>query len=287
MPRKLEESSEAEKNLVKAIIPAAGLGKRFHPLSLVLPKELLPVNRRPLIQWAIEEVLASNIRDIGIVIRKGKEVIKNYFELLVTLSDPEWKHVREKLEEARLQFIFQRKPLGLGNAIYEANSFINNSPFLMVIPDQIVISEIPAVRQLLDATREDSNAVWSTVVRIPQKEAKFFSGAREFVLKNQRGNIWDVAGFQTRLRQPGEDVFVGFGRTFFPAGSLRFFTNEFLNPATGEVDLLLSFEMLFREYRNYAVKLEGEPMDLGTWLGYERFSLTANRPILPEMGWVE
>jgi UTP--glucose-1-phosphate uridylyltransferase len=275
MQKKREEKIKAKSRSVKALIPAAGLGKRFHPLSLVLPKELFPMNRKPLIQWAVEEVLASHIRDIGIVIRKGKEIIKNYFEALRTSSDPAFQGIGKKLGKIGLHYIFQDKPLGLGNAIYEARGFLDDSPFLMVIPDQFMISQTPATLQLLEAAREDFAAVWSSVVRVSGQERAFFPGAREFALKHRNEKIWEVVGFQEGANDESRDIRVGFGRTFFPSGTLRFFHKDFLNPATGEVDLLLTFEALFKSYKNYALELDGTPVDLGTWAGYERFFWTA------------
>jgi len=277
MQKKPEEKRKAESRPIKALIPAAGLGKRFHPLSLVLPKELFPMNRKPLIQWAVEEVMASHIKHIGIVIRKGKEVIKSYFEALRTLSDPPFEDIGKALGKVKLHFIFQDKPLGLGNAIYEAQGFLDDSPFLMVIPDQFLISQIPATLQLLEAAREDFAGVWSSVVHVCGQERAFFPGAREFALKHRNEKIWELVGFQKEASDESRNILMGFGRTFFPSGTLRFFHKDFLNPATGEVDLLFTFEALFKSYKNYALELDGTPLDLGTWAGYEHFSPTATR----------
>jgi UTP--glucose-1-phosphate uridylyltransferase len=284
MRKKQKKSSKAESGSLKALIPAAGLGKRFHPLSLVLPKELLPVNRRPLIQWAVEEVIAAGIKDIGIVIRKGKEVIKSYFEVLRSLSDPTAYSTKKVLEEVKPHFVFQEKPLGLGNAIYEARSFLGDSPFFIVIPDQFVISEIPATVQLLDAARGNLEAVWSSVISVSEQEKAFFPGARQFVLKHRDEKVWEVAGLQKERNDEASHMLVGFGRTFFPSGTLEFFHEDFLNPVTGEVDLLLTFEALFKSYENYALELEGDPVDLGTWAGYEHFFMTATQMVSPLKG---
>jgi hypothetical protein len=76
-------------------------------------------------------------------------------------------------------------------------------------------------------------------------------------------------------------MLVGFGRTFFPSGSLKFFHEDFLNPATGEVDLLLTFEALFKRYKNYALELDGDAVDLGTWAGYEHFFKPGTHMVSP------
>lgn len=246
------------------------MGTRFQPLTLAVPKELLPVNRKPLIQWALEEALKAGIQEIGIVIRKGKEVIQDYFEALMSseLTDDS---LKVELSRANLHFIIQKEPLGLGDAMYEAASFIDDKPFVMIIPDQFVSSAVSATSQLLDAVVGNIEAVWSTLVSVPDDEMRFFPGARTLRLANQRGNCWKVTGIEARQGHANSSSFLGFGRTFFPPGAIEFFSSRFLNPATGEVDLLRSFIGLIKRYCNYAVLLEGEAMDFGTWPGYERF----------------
>lgn len=273
---KRTENAGEEKHLVKAIIPAAGVGTRLRPFTLSVPKELLPVNRKPMIQLAVEEALASGITEIGIVIRKGKEAIQLHFEALIASSSPLCETLKGKLSQADMQFIFQKDLLGLGNAIYQAGSYIDDSPFVMIIPDQFVHSRVPATRQLLDAASENFKAVWSSLVAVSANELQFFPGVRRFNLFSRVGNTWEVAGFQEDSGGADEKNFVGFGRTYFPAGVIDFFSERFLNPATGEVDLLLSFEALIKERQNYAVLLEGKAMDFGTWVGYENFSPDMN-----------
>ena len=264
----------ANTHQVKAVIPAAGYGTRLHPFTLVVPKELLPVRRKPMIQMAVEEAIASGIRDIGIVIREGKEVIRDYFDVLKTASSPLNEHYNRELSraQAELHFVFQRKPQGLGDAIYEAKDFISDSPFVMIIPDQFVISKAPATGRLLDAARENIHAVWSSLVTVPPEELGLFPGARRLELTSTAGNTYKVKNVQEETGYSNGGSFVGFGRTYFPAGVVEFFSDGYLNPATGEVDLLPTFEALVEERENYAVLLEGKAMDLGTWEGYEYFS---------------
>jgi UTP--glucose-1-phosphate uridylyltransferase len=276
MPKGTERPGKMEGLSVKAIVPAGGVGTRLRPFTLTTPKELLPADRRPMIQLAVEEALAAGIREIGIVIRQGKEAIQSHFEVLVASSNPLWETLKEELSQAYLKFIFQKELLGLGNAIYEAGTFIDDSPFVMIIPDQFVHSRVPATKQLLHAASGDSQAVWSSLVAVPQEELELFPGARRLELTNQEGNTWEVKGIRETSENPNEETLVGFGRTFFPTGVIEFFSEKFLNPATGEVDLLLTFEALIKEYRNYAVLLEGKAMDFGTWAGYEHFSSNLN-----------
>lgn len=282
MPKGKKTVGRTEKVSVKAIIPSGGVGTRLLPLTLAVPKELFPANRKPMIQLAVEEALSAGIRDIGIVIRKGKEVIQNYFEALIRSSNPLWEGLKKELTHANLHFIFQGQPLGLGNAMYEAGTFIDESSFVMIIPDQFVCSKVPATRQLLDAASQDFQAVWSSLVTMSEEELELFPGARRFDLINRIGNTWEVEGIRDDSEDPNDKTLLGFGRTFFPPGVIDFFSERFLNPATGEVDLLLSFQALIKERQNYAVLLEGKPMDFGTWAGYEYFSKAPGKQTIPE-----
>lgn len=281
MPKRKKTGRTEATLAVKAIIPAAGLGKRFLPLSAAVPKELLPVNRKPLIQWALEEAMASGFRSIGIVIRKGKEVIKDYIDGILKLPDVLHGVLRKHLGAAEIHFILQREPLGLGNAIYEARDFIGNSPFVMIIPDQFLLSKVPAAKQLLDGASEDPHSVWNSVVRISDRELPLFPGARGFKLSKKSKDRWDVLGIEESSFRYGEPAMLGFGRTYFPEGVVQFFSNEYMNPETGEVDLLPTFEGMIQKVPLYAILLQGRPMDFGTWSGYEFFTRTLNSSRLP------
>jgi UTP--glucose-1-phosphate uridylyltransferase len=261
---------------VKAIVPAGGAGTRLRPFTLTTPKELLPVGRKPMIQVAVEEALASGIGEIGIVIRKGKEAIQRHVEALVASSDHLHRTFRREWSETNIHFIFQKEPLGLGSAIYQAGEFIDGSPFVMIIPDQFISSMVSGTRQLLDAAEEDLQAVWSSLVVVSREELELFPGARGFELSNRRGNMWEVTGIREDTGHADAETLLGFGRTYFPAQTLGFFSDKYLNPKTGEVDLLPSFKALINARRNCAVLLEGKAMDFGTWAGYEYFSSNLN-----------
>jgi UTP--glucose-1-phosphate uridylyltransferase len=256
---------------VKAVIPAAGYGTRLLPFTLAAPKELLPVRGKPMIHLAVAEAAAAGIKEIGIVIREGKEVIKEYFDAVKEATAPSLKSLQQELAAVELSFIRQREPLGLGDALYEAGEFFRDSPFVMIIPDQFLDAAVPATRQLLAAAAADPQAVWSSLVAVPGTELPLFPGARPLLLKNQAGRTWEVAGLGGLPPDPRVTSLLGFGRTWFPPGVREFFCRDFLNPQTGEVDMLLSFQALLQERRNMAVLLEGRAMDFGTWAGYEYF----------------
>jgi len=141
----------------KAIIPAAGLGTRFLPATKAMPKEMLPIVDKPTIQYIVEEAIDSGIEDIIIVTGKGKRAIEDHFDTSFELEY----HLRQKgklelLEEVKrpsqvdIHYIRQKEPLGLGHAVWCARKFIGDEPFAVLLGDDIVQAEVPALKQLID-----------------------------------------------------------------------------------------------------------------------------------------
>jgi UTP--glucose-1-phosphate uridylyltransferase len=143
----------------KAIIPAAGLGTRFLPATKAQPKEMLPIVDKPTIQYIVEEAVAAGIKEIVIIIGRGKRSIEDHFDKSYELEDTlTRKNQVELLEEIRklsslvsIYYVRQKEPLGLGHAILCAKSFIGNEPFAVMLGDDIVESEVPCLKQLMNA----------------------------------------------------------------------------------------------------------------------------------------
>ncbi|MDQ1235828.1 UTP--glucose-1-phosphate uridylyltransferase [Paenibacillus sp. SORGH_AS306] len=164
----------------KAIIPAAGLGTRFLPATKAMPKEMLPIVDKPTIQYIIEEAVASGIEDIIIVTGKGKRAIEDHFdssfELEHNLAEKEkWDlldAVRKPSEMADIHYIRQKEPKGLGHAIWCARKFIGNEPFAVLLGDDIVESDVPCLKQMMDVYEEYESSIvgvkevdWNAVSR--------------------------------------------------------------------------------------------------------------------------
>ncbi|WP_080872476.1 UTP--glucose-1-phosphate uridylyltransferase GalU [Oceanobacillus timonensis] len=151
----------------KAIIPAAGLGTRFLPATKAQPKEMLPIVDKPTIQYIVEEAAASGIEDVIIISGRGKRAIEDHFDKSYELEEKlEQKQDLETLEEVRsisglanIHYIRQKEPLGLGHAIGCASAFIGNEPFAVLLGDDIVVSEKPCLKQLIDVYEEYHTAV--------------------------------------------------------------------------------------------------------------------------------
>lgn len=235
-----------------AVIPAAGYGSRMEPLTMSIPKEMFPLGNLPIIEHTIIELVSSGIKRICVVTRKGKEVIKEYFDRRKSL----YKNVE-------FYFAYQKLPLGLGDSLREAKDFVERTPFVMAIPDQILLSKIPATQQLVNAYKNNVG-IWNSMVRIPKKEICFFKGSRPFKYKRKSGNLYSIED----LSMDETSLFRGFGRTIYVPEALQYMTKKYSNDKTGEVDLLKTFQALKNKFLLYGTILKGKPCDVGTWEGY-------------------
>lgn len=148
------------KPLRKAVLPVAGLGTRFLPATKAMPKEMLPVVDKPLIQYAIDEARAAGIEEFCLITGRGKDSLIDYFdiayELESTLKERNKVDCLEALEPSTIQAgslmaVRQQEPLGLGHAIWCARSFIGNDPFAILLPDDMVMSQKGCLKQLAEA----------------------------------------------------------------------------------------------------------------------------------------
>jgi UTP--glucose-1-phosphate uridylyltransferase len=148
--------------ITKAVIPAAGLGTRFLPATKSMPKEMLPLIDRPVIQYVVEEAVASGIDDILIITGRGKRAIEDYFD-----SSPELEmHLRQHHKEELLKqiqdissmvdihYIRQKEPKGLGDAVLRAEKHVGDEAFAVLLGDDIIVNEVPCTRQLIDIFRK-------------------------------------------------------------------------------------------------------------------------------------
>src|SRR5579884_856549 len=142
----------------KAVFPAAGLGTRFLPATKAQPKEMLPIVDKPLIQYGVEEAMHSGIQNIIIVTGRGKSSIEDHFDVSFELEQLlESKNKTEMLSMVRsisdmidVSYVRQKEALGLGHAVLRAKELVGNEPFAVILSDDVIASEIPCVRQLLD-----------------------------------------------------------------------------------------------------------------------------------------
>ena len=148
----------------KAIIPAAGLGTRLLPNTKSIPKEMLPLVDKPVIQYIVEEAVSAGIEEILIITNRGKSPIEDYFDYAPDLEDrlirdgkkDEADTVRAVADMADVFFLRQKETKGLGHAIWRAKTFVGNEPFAILLGDDIMLSEKPVLKQLVEAAEEHS-----------------------------------------------------------------------------------------------------------------------------------
>src|SRR5229473_8431026 len=142
----------------KAVFPAAGLGTRFLPATKAQPKEMLPIVDKPIIQYGVEEAIHSGIQNIIIVTGRGKTAIEDHFDVSFELEQTlEAKNKKDLLAIVRnvsdminVAYVRQKEALGLGHAVLRAKELVGTEPFAVVLSDDVIDSETPAIRQLLD-----------------------------------------------------------------------------------------------------------------------------------------
>jgi UTP--glucose-1-phosphate uridylyltransferase len=161
----------------KAVVPAAGLGTRMLPVTKAIPKEMLPIVDKPVVQYIVEEAVASGIRDIVLVTSQSKRAMEDHFDSFFELEQrleeagrvDDLRLVRSLSEMARFTFVRQGQPKGNGDAVLRARSAVGDEPFAMIWGDDIMYGDPPCVRQLIDVYAQYGGAV-TGVVRVPDDD---------------------------------------------------------------------------------------------------------------------
>src|SRR3982751_203908 len=170
-------SVEVKRVIRKAVFPAAGLGTRFLPATKAQPKEMLPLVDKPIIQYGVEEALASGIANIILVTGRGKNAIEDHFDVSVELEAfLEARGKRDQLAEVRkisnminFAYVRQGEALGLGHAVLVAKELVGNEPFAVILADDVIDADPPAVRQLIDVFERVDGPVLA-VERVPRED---------------------------------------------------------------------------------------------------------------------
>src|SRR5256714_3428763 len=161
----------------KAVFPAAGLGTRFLPATKAQPKEMLPLVDKPIIQYGVEEAVASGVDNIILVTGRGKNAIEDHFDVSVELETfLEARGKKEQLEEIRkissmmnVAYVRQGEPLGLGHAVLVARELVGPEPFAVILGDDVIDANPPAIRQLMDVFEQVQGPVLA-VERVPRDD---------------------------------------------------------------------------------------------------------------------
>lgn len=259
------------KKVRKAIIPAAGLGTRFLPATKAMPKEMLPIVDKPTIQYIVEEAVASGIEDIIIVTGKGKRAIEdhfdNSFELEDNLIQKQKFDLLEKVKEPSkvdIHYIRQKEPKGLGHAVWCARKFIGDEPFAVLLGDDIVQSEKPCLRQLMDEYESTLSSVIG-VQTVPNDETHRYGIIDP---AGQLGSRYQVNNFveKPKLGTAPSNLAI-MGRYILNPEIFMFLEQQELG-AGGEIQLTDAIQKLNQIQRVFAYDFEGVRYDVGEKFGF-------------------
>ena len=257
----------------KAIIPAAGLGTRLLPNTKSIPKEMLPLVDKPVLQYIVEEAVAAGVEEILIITNRGKSPIEDYFDyapdlearLLSDGKEKEARTVREVADMADVYFLRQKETKGLGHAIWRAKSFVGDEPFGILLGDDIMLSETPVLKQLVDAA--EANHCSAIAIReFPGEEiCKYSSVKLEKKLSDRVYRIGDMNEKPTMDERLSNYAIMG-RYVLTPA-----IFDILANTAPGrnnEIQLTDGMKQLCHVEPMCAVDFEGRRYDTGNLKGY-------------------
>ncbi|MDZ5711405.1 UTP--glucose-1-phosphate uridylyltransferase GalU [Jeotgalibacillus haloalkalitolerans] len=255
----------------KAIIPAAGLGTRFLPATKAMPKEMLPIVDKPAIQYIVEEAVSSGIEDIIIVTGKGKRAIEDHFdsafELEANLQEKEKYDLLEKVKESskvEIHYIRQKEPLGLGHAVWCARKFIGNEPFAVLLGDDIVESEKPCLKQLIEQYEVTQSSLIG-VKTVPDEEAYRY-GIVDFT--NQDGKLFEVNQLVEKPAPGTAPSNLAIMGRYILTPQIFSFLDRKERGAGGEIQLTDAIQGLSEHQQVFAYDFDGVRYDIGDKIGF-------------------
>ena len=261
----------------KAVFPAAGWGTRFLPATKAQPKEMLPLVDKPIIQYGVEEAVAAGIEQIIIVTSTHKGAIEDHFDLNAELEHVlEEKGEIEKLRQVRaisnlaqLAYVRQKEQLGLGHAILMAKDLICHEPFAVLLPDDVVIADRPAIGQLIHAY-ERTHASVVAVMRVPDDEVSRYgvvdTEADESQLDDDRlRRMTSIIEKPAAADAPSNLAVIG---RYVLTPKIFDKLEQTQRGAGGEIQLTDAIEGLMEEQSVYTYEFEGKRYDAGTTMGW-------------------
>ena len=256
----------------KAIIPAAGLGTRFLPATKSQPKEMLPIVDKPTLQYIIEEAIESGIEEILIVTGRSKKSIEDHFDRSVELElELEQKGKTEMLKMVQdisnmvnIHYIRQKEPKGLGHAIYCAKSFIGNEPFAVLLGDDIVDSETPCLKQLINAYDEYKTSVIG-VQKVAIEDTNKYGILDVKHIEDRVYEVKDMVEKPNVEDAPSNIAILG---RYIITPEIFDILETLPLGKNGEVQLTDALRMLSKKEAMYAYDFDGVRYDVGDKLGF-------------------
>ena len=264
---------ELPRKVRKAVFPVAGLGTRFLPATKAMPKEMLPIVDRPLIQYAVDEALAAGIRELIFVTHRSKRAIEDYFDRALDLERElagKGRHAQLNLlrrlvpEQVHIAYARQSAPLGLGHAIHCARHLIGNEPFAVLLPDDLIDAEQPALSQLVERYNSCGSSVVA-VQTVPREETSQYGIVETALGGAPLARVIGIVEKPPPQAAPSDQAVVG--RYIFTPQILDCL--ESLHPgANNEIQLTDGIARLLAREPVFAHRFTGTRYDCGSKLGF-------------------
>ena len=256
----------------KAVFPAAGLGTRFLPATKAQPKEMLPLVDKPIIQYGVEEAVASGIDNIILVTGRGKNAIEDHFDVSVELETfLEARGKKEQLDEIRkisnlinFSYVRQGEPLGLGHAVLVTKALVGDEPFAVILGDDVIDAEPPAIRQMIDVFDEVGGPVLA-IERVPRQTVSSYGIIDAEEIKPGIYQIRDLVEKPPVDEAPSDLAIIGryvLTPDIFPA------LERIGKDRTGEIQLTNGLRQLLKNRPIYGCRIDGVRHDTGNKLGF-------------------
>lgn len=264
------------KPIRKAVFPVAGLGTRFLPATKAIPKEMLPIIDRPLIQYAVDEAREAGIEQLIFVTGRGKTAIVEHFdmafELETTMKDRE--KALDVLEPTRIQpgnlvAVRQQVPLGLGHAIWCARAIVGDEPFAIFLPDELMIGTPGCMKQMVEAYNEVGGNLIS-VLEVPEDEVSSYG---VIAPGERKGDLTEVTGLVEKpRREDAPSNLIISGRYILQPEVMRVLEQQSAG-AGGEIQLTDAMAGMIGQQPFHAVKFGGKRYDCGSKVGFVEATL--------------
>jgi UTP--glucose-1-phosphate uridylyltransferase len=264
--------SRTRQTIRKAVFPAAGLGTRFLPATKAQPKEMLPLVDKPIIQYGVEEALASGVDNIILVTGRGKNAIEDHFDVSVELETfLEARGKTELLAEIRkisnlinFSYVRQGEPLGLGHAVLVTRNLVGDEPFAVILGDDVIDAAPPALQQMIDVFEEMDGPVLA-IERVPRQDVSAYGVIDAEEVRPGVYRIRDMVEKPPRDEAPSDLAIIGryiLTPDIFPA------LEATATDRTGEIQLTNGLRRLLKERPIYGCRIDGVRHDTGNKLGF-------------------
>ena len=272
----------------KAVIPVAGLGTRFLPATKTVPKELLPIVDIPAIQYVVQEAVDSGISEVIFVTGRGKDSIEDHFdeipELEQVLEERGQKeavqNLRQIAEMIEVVSVRQKKPLGLGHAVFCARDLVGDEPFAVLLSDDLIEAPVPCLRQLMEIFAEKRESVLA-LRRVPEDQVRKYGIIQGKQLTKRLYEVENMMEKPQPHETPSRLAIIG--RYILRPEIFSLLEN--VTPGKGgEIQLTDGISQLARQKKVYGYEFEGEHYDIGDKFGFVRATVAyaLKRPELKE-----